>query len=29
MKGVFKHRPSREDIVVPVNELQVIEYYSR
>jgi small subunit ribosomal protein S4 len=29
MKGIFKHRPSREDIVVPVNELQVIEYYSR
>lgn len=29
MKGTFKHRPSREDIVVPVNELQVIEYYSR
>ncbi|HLR45933.1 MAG TPA: 30S ribosomal protein S4 [Deinococcales bacterium] len=29
MKGVFKHLPNREDIVVPVNELQVIEYYSR
>lgn len=29
MKGVFKSRPAREDIVVPVNELQVIEYYSR
>jgi small subunit ribosomal protein S4 len=29
MKGTFKQRPSREDIVVPVNELQVIEYYSR
>jgi small subunit ribosomal protein S4 len=29
MRGTFKHRPSREDIVVPVNELQVIEYYSR
>ena len=29
MKGRFLHRPSREDIVVPVNELQVIEYYSR
>ena len=28
-KGVFKNRPAREDIVVPVNELQVIEYYSR
>lgn len=29
MKGTFKSVPSREDIVVPVNELQVIEYYSR
>ncbi len=29
LKGVFKSVPSREDIVVPVNELQVIEYYSR
>ena len=29
MRGTFKSRPSREDIVVPVNELQVIEYYSR
>lgn len=29
MKGVFKSIPQREDIVVPVNELQVIEYYSR
>lgn len=29
LKGVFKAVPSREDIVVPVNELQVIEYYSR
>ncbi len=29
MKGKFLHRPSREDIMVPVNELQVIEYYSR
>ena len=29
LKGVFKSRPAREDIVVPVNELQVIEYYSR
>jgi small subunit ribosomal protein S4 len=28
-KGVFRSRPTREDIVVPVNELQVIEYYSR
>lgn len=29
LKGVFTSVPSREDIVVPVNELQVIEYYSR
>ena len=29
LKGVFKHLPNREDIVVPVNELQVIEFYSR
>lgn len=29
MKGRFLHRPAREDIMVPVNELQVIEYYSR
>ncbi len=29
LRGVFKHLPSREDLVVPVNELQVIEYYSR
>src|SRR5690606_23864820 len=29
LKGKFLHRPAREDIVVPVNELQVIEYYSR
>lgn len=29
LKGKFVSRPSREDIVVPVNELQVIEYYSR
>ncbi len=29
MKGVFRQLPNREDIVVPVNELQVIEYYSR
>jgi len=28
-KGKFLQRPAREDIVVPVNELQVIEYYSR
>lgn len=29
LKGRFKNRPAREDILVPVNELQVIEYYSR
>ncbi len=29
LKGKFLHRPAREDIMVPVNELQVIEYYSR
>ena len=29
LKGRFLHRPAREDIMVPVNELQVIEYYSR
>ncbi len=29
LKGRFKHVPNREDIVVPVNELLVIEYYSR
>jgi small subunit ribosomal protein S4 len=29
LKGTFKSVPSREDISVPVNELQVIEYYSR
>jgi len=29
LKGTFLHRPAREDIMVPVNELQVIEYYSR
>ncbi len=29
LKGAFKNVPAREDIVVPVNELQVIEYYSR
>jgi small subunit ribosomal protein S4 len=29
LKGTFKSRPAREDLVVPVNELQVIEYYSR
>lgn len=29
LKGRFVNRPAREDIVVPVNELQVIEYYSR
>ncbi len=29
MKGRFLRTPAREDLVVPVNELQVIEYYSR
>ncbi len=29
LTGKFLHLPAREDIVVPVNELQVIEYYSR
>lgn len=29
LKGRFKSQPNREDIVVPVNELLVIEYYSR
>lgn len=29
LKGKFLNRPAREDLVVPVNELQVIEYYSR
>lgn len=29
LKGKFLHSPAREDIMVPVNELQVIEYYSR
>jgi len=29
LKGRFLNRPAREDLVVPVNELQVIEYYSR
>lgn len=29
LKGKFVNRPAREDLVVPVNELQVIEYYSR
>ena len=29
LKGRFLHRPAREDLMVPVNELQVIEYYSR
>lgn len=27
--GIFKHVPEREDIQVPVNELLVVEYYSR
>jgi small subunit ribosomal protein S4 len=29
LKGRFLRPPAREDLVVPVNELQVIEYYSR
>jgi small subunit ribosomal protein S4 len=29
LKGKFLRRPAREDLVLPVNELQVIEYYSR
>ena len=29
LKGTFRSLPAREDLVVPVNELQVIEYYSR
>ena len=29
LTGSFQSVPAREDIVVPVNELQVIEYYSR
>jgi small subunit ribosomal protein S4 len=29
MKGKFVTLPAREDLVVPVNELLVIEYYSR
>ncbi len=29
LKGTFLRQPAREDLVVPVNELQVIEYYSR
>lgn len=29
MKGRFLSLPAREDLVVPVNELMVIEYYSR
>jgi len=29
LTGTFRSVPAREDIVVPVNELQVIEYYSR
>lgn len=29
LKGRFTRQPAREDLVVPVNELQVIEYYSR
>lgn len=29
LRGRFMREPAREDLVVPVNELQVIEYYSR
>ncbi|HEX7021657.1 MAG TPA: 30S ribosomal protein S4 [Trueperaceae bacterium] len=29
LKGTYVRQPAREDLVVPVNELQVIEYYSR
>ncbi|MDQ3397481.1 MAG: 30S ribosomal protein S4 [Deinococcota bacterium] len=29
LRGRFLRQPAREDLVVPVNELQVIEYYSR
>jgi len=29
LKGRFQRLPAREDLTVPVNELQVIEYYSR
>ncbi len=29
LKGKFQRLPAREDLSVPVNELQVIEYYSR
>lgn len=29
LKGKFQRLPAREDLTVPVNELQVIEYYSR
>lgn len=29
LKGKFNSLPAREDLNVPVNELQVIEYYSR
>jgi small subunit ribosomal protein S4 len=29
LKGRFLRPPAREDLMVPVNELQVIEYYSR
>lgn len=29
LKGKFQRLPAREDLTIPVNELQVIEYYSR
>ena len=29
LKGRFLNHPPREDLMVPVNELQVIEFYSR
>lgn len=29
LKGKFSRLPAREDLTVPVNELQVIEFYSR
>ena len=29
LKGRFLNRPPREDLMLPVNELQVIEFYSR
>ena len=29
LKGRFLNRPPREELMLPVNELQVIEFYSR